>query len=768
MAQTHLLGLPRIGPNRELKWAVEQYWRGERDKEALFAVGRELRHLSWEQQVEQGMDLLTVGDFSWYDQVLDHSLMFNLIPKRFRGVSGLEGLERYFAIARGWQNEELKLGPSPMLKWFDTNYHYLAPELDPETQPYLDAHALLEQVQEAKAFNRPLKTVLIGPLTLLWLSQDTTDNRDSLAQLDSIIVCYQDLLSQLRGNGVEWVQLDEPILCLDLPPAWRAAYERAYTRLAPSGPRLMLATYFEGLRENLTLAFQLPVAGIHIDLVQAPGQLDSALDRLGPNKTLSVGVIDGRSVWRSDLAAALARLEPLQQRLGDRLWLSTSCSLLHVPYRAEREQALPEALRNGLAFTAEKQSELKLLKGALNDPQGAEVKRQIERHTHARKALASLGGRYNEDVRLRLSQIQETDRRRADDQPRRKRLQQQSLQLPLLPTTTIGSFPQDQSIREARKSYREGTLDLAGYESVMKRTIRKTLQLQESLGLDVLVHGEPERNDMVEYFGERLEGLATTQFGWVQSYGTRCVKPPIIFGDCQRRTGLTLDWMKVALDETTKPLKGMLTGPVTLIAWSFVRDDLPLYQIADQLALCLRDEIKDLEDLGIPVVQVDEPALRELLPLRESDHAAYLRWAVDAFRLATAGASSTTQIHTHMCYSQFSDIMPNIKALDADVITIEAARGELALVRDLHQASYTADVGPGIYDIHSPLVPSVAELQQRLAAVLEYLPAGQLWVNPDCGLKTRSWSQVETSLKAMVAAARKQREILKQDTAVIP
>jgi 5-methyltetrahydropteroyltriglutamate--homocysteine methyltransferase len=767
MAKVHLLGLPRIGPNRELKWALEKYWRGETGRDALFSVGRRLRHDAWRHQAEQGVDLLTVGDFSWYDQVLEHSLMFNLIPKRFRDIPDLAGLDLYFAMARGWQKGDLKLGPSPMLKWFDTNYHYLAPELDDETQPRLDAAPLLEQAQEALALQKPLKVVLIGPVTLLWLSRIQKDSEDDRLQLlDNLTDCYLNLFQQLQEAGVEWIQLDEPALCVDLPSVWRAAYERTYQRLAASRLQVLLATYFEGLRDNLTLAFQLPVAAVHIDLVRAPGQLIGALDRLGPNKALSVGIIDGRNVWRTDLTATLDWLIPLQERLGERLWLSTSCSLLHVPYSTRRETGLPVALREGLAFAEEKQAELALLKAALHQPGDKAVITRLETATAALEALAALAGRRHPDIRRRLEGTAADDRRRNHNQVTRKQLQQQALNLPLLPTTTIGSFPQDQAIRKARKAFREGALDLVGYKAEMEAVIRETLRLQESLGLDVLVHGEPERNDMVEYFGERLEGLATTEYGWVQSYGSRCVKPPVIFGDCRRRTGLTLDWMEVARQATSKPLKGMLTGPVTLIAWSFVRDDIPLAQVADQLALCLRDEIGDLEGLGIRIVQVDEPALRELLPLRQADRPAYLEWAVGAFRLATAGADSATQIHTHMCYSHFADILPSIKALDADVITIEAARGELALVRDLHGAAYTADVGPGIYDIHSPLVPSADEMQKRLARILEYLPAEQVWVNPDCGLKTRDWEQVKTALGAMVTAARRQRDIVLREAAV--
>ncbi|WP_166256563.1 5-methyltetrahydropteroyltriglutamate--homocysteine S-methyltransferase [Marinobacter salicampi] len=769
MAKLHLLGLPRIGPDRELKWALEKHWRGDLDQTGLQAVAAQLRQSAWQQQAERDLDLITVGDFSLYDQVLDHSLMFNLIPKRFRGTPGLTGLDRYFALARGWQGGEHKLGPSPMLKWFDTNYHYLAPELDQGTQPELDATALLAQVSQAQALGKPLKVTLIGPITLLWLSQaDTEEGFQRLDLLEPLLQCYLSLSQQLNNVGITWLQLDEPALCVDLPADWRAACERAYNRLAASQLDILLATYFEGLRENLSLAFQLPVAAVHIDVVRAPDQLVGALDRLGPNKQLSLGVIDGRNIWRTDLESALERLRPVQERLGDRLWLSTSCSLLHAPYSAAREAHLPEALHRGLAFAEEKQAELELLKAALNEPDSTRVTQQLDDASSALAALASLPGRSNDRVRQRQDQVTEADRRRGQNAAARKKIQQQTLNLPLLPTTTIGSFPQDQAIRETRKAFRQGSLDEAGYQARMAAAIEKTVRLQEDLGLDVLVHGEPERNDMVEYFGDRLEGFATTRFGWVQSYGSRCVKPPVIFGDCQRRTGLTLDWMAIARKATAKPLKGMLTGPVTIIAWSFVRDDLPLARVADQLALCLRDEVRDLEALGIDIVQVDEPALRELLPLRKTDRPAYLAWAVDAFRLATSGASSGTQIHTHMCYSQFGDIMANIRALDADVITIEAARGELVLVRDLHEAGYSADVGPGVYDIHSPLVPSAEEMQKRLGQILLHLPAGQVWVNPDCGLKTRNWDQVETALTAMVEAARQQRKLLARELVAAP
>lgn len=754
MAQVHLLGLPRIGPDRELKWALENFWRGASTADDLREVGRQLRFDGWRQQIQQGADLLTVGDFSWYDGVLDHSLMFDLIPRRFRDGPVLSGLDRYFSLARGHNDGGRKLGPSPMLKWFDTNYHYLAPELDTETQPRLDAQSLLEQVAEALTFEVPVKVVLIGPVTLLWLSQTTHPDQEArLKHLDALTECYVGLLEALSKAGVAWVQLDEPALCVDLPPAWRTAYERTYQRFCTAPVPLILATYFDGLRDNTTLAFQLPVAAVHIDLIRAPAQLVGALDRLGPNKVLSVGVVDGRNIWRTDLGRTLAMLRPVHDRLGQRLWLSTSCSLLHVPYSTAREKTLPHSLRNGLAFADEKLAELALLKQALNQPDAVAVASRLERAAHALADLAAHPGRSHEPTRARLQRITGSDRLREQAHAERKKLQQALHHLPLLPTTTIGSFPQDQDIRQARKALREGKLTLDEYRAQMAESIVQTIRLQEALGLDVLVHGEPERNDMVEYFAERLDGFEATTFGWVQSYGSRCVKPPIIYGDCRRRTGLTLDWMAVAQAATTKPLKGMLTGPVTMIAWSFVRDDIPASTVADQLALCLRDEIEDLESLGISITQVDEPALRELLPLRQSDRQEYLQWAIAAFRLATAGASASTQIHTHMCYSQFKDIMADIKALDADVITIEAARGELGLVQDLCRAGYTADVGPGIYDIHTPLVPTATEMKARLTEILDHLPAEQVWVNPDCGLKTRSWAEVKPALEAMVAVA---------------
>lgn len=761
MAKLHLLGLPRIGPDRELKWALEAYWRGALDAESLRRVGERLQHQNWQYQIEQDVDLVTVGDFSWYDQVLDHSLMFNLIPRRFRAVPELAGMDLYFGLARGWQDGCRKIGPSPMLKWFDTNYHYLAPELDDQTFPELHAGPLLEQVRRAQPLGKALKVTLIGPVTLLWLSKVQPDSTgDALDLLETLTGCYLRLIDQLKEAGAQWVQLDEPALCVDLTGPWRSAYERCYTRLAGSTLPIMLATYFGGLRENLTLAFQLPVAAVHIDLVRAPEQLTGALDRLGPNRALSLGVVDGRNIWRSNLEAILETLVPIQERLGDRLWLSSSCSLLHVPYSVGAESGLPQALREGLAFAWEKQAELALLKDSLNDPGKAAIVERVGAAQAAFCGLAAIPGRRDPTVSDRLSRIDGDSRSRGLDPARRKIAQQRILNLPLLPTTTIGSFPQDQAIRQARKAFREGRLSAGDYREQMEAAIENTVHLQERLGLDVLVHGEPERNDMVEYFGEQLEGMATTRLGWVQSYGSRCVKPPIIFADCKRSGGLTLEWMDVARAATRKPVKGMLTGPVTIIAWSFVRDDIPLPVVADQLALCLRDEITDLESAGTNIIQVDEPALRELLPLRESDRPAYLDWAVGAFRLATGAAKTPTQIHTHMCYSQFRDIMPSIKALDADVITIEAARGELALVRELKGAGCTSDLGPGIYDIHSPLLPSAEEMQNRLARILDYLPPEQVWVNPDCGLKTRNWEQVESALAAMVEAAHRQRRKL--------
>ncbi len=770
MTTLHYIGVPRIGPDRELKWAIERYWRGDASFADLAATGAALRQQQWQRQLDSGADLLCVGDFAWYDQVLEQSLWFGIVPRRFRqalppGDDAQQKADRVFAVARGLEargDNQPECAASPMRKWFDTNYHYLVPEWDPKTRPTFNAGPLLEQISEARLIHPRVKVQLAGPLTFLKLASFEGITPDEA--LDRLVPVYQELLQALANAGVTWVQLDEPCLCTDLDPAWRALAERAYSFLSGGPLPLLVATYFAGLEDNLSLATSLPVQGLHIDLVSDPGQLTGVLDRLGPNKVLSAGVINGRNIWRADLGRLWQDLKMVQQHLGERLWLSTSCSLLHVPYRAAREELHPVQLGGALAFMEEKQQELRALALRLSGADEDRWQPVFDHNRRAREALARSAARTNTAVLDRVAAASNIDGYRSQPFEVRHALQQRRLNLPLLPTTTIGSFPQTPAIRASRQAFRRGDLDRAAYEDVMQEAIADAITRQEKLGLDVLVHGEAERNDMVEYFGEQLEGFVSTGHGWVQSFGTRCVKPPVIYGDVYRPAPMTVRWIDYAQNLTQKPVKGMLTGPTTMMAWSFVRDDRAFGEIASQIALALADEVRDLEQAGVAIIQVDEPALREKLPIRKMARRQWLAEATRAFRLTTASVDGATQIHTHMCYSQFEDILEGIKALDADVITIEAARSEMALVRDLATAGYQGEIGPGLYDIHSPLVPTTETLVHRLRRVLAAFPAQRIWVNPDCGLKTRQWPETEAALIAMVSAARKVREALPESS----
>ncbi|WP_404361805.1 5-methyltetrahydropteroyltriglutamate--homocysteine S-methyltransferase [Marinobacter sp.] len=763
MVTLHYIGVPRIGPARELKWATESYWHGRSTLDDLRETGRVLRQTQWERQRETGAAFVTVGDFTWYDQILEQSLLLGIVPERFRDIPPGEHEDRVFSIARGASGAGGKdHAASPMRKWFDTNYHYLVPEWDASTRPALAAGELLAQIGEAREVMSDVKVQLAGPATYLWLS----DLRGLEAEeaLDRLIPVYQQLLTVIQQQGVAWVQLDEPILCLDLSSHWRSLIEKAYNRLAGSPVPLLVATYFGGLEDNLSLALQLPVAGIHVDLVSAPDQLTGVLDRLGPNKVLSAGVINGRNIWRADLDRIYQDLAPAHDRLGDRLWLSTSCSLLHVPYSASGEADSSGPVTDALAFMEEKQLELGALARRMNENNPRSWQPVFTQNRQALDAIAASNLRTNPEVAGRLAAIQDSDRNRSQTFPERKAVQHQLLRLPPLPTTTIGSFPQTADIRRARQEYRQQMISEADYHCIMEAAIRDSIKRQELIGLDVLVHGEPERNDMVEYFSDALAGYTTTRQGWVQSYGTRCVKPPVIYGDIYRECPLTLPWAIFAQSLSDRPVKAMLTGPTTMVAWAFVREDQPLASVTDQIALALRDEIAELEKSGLKIIQVDEPALREKLPLRKSAQAGWLEQATGAFRLATAGVAPETQIHTHMCYSRFGDILEGIKALDADVITIEAARSDLALLEELAASGYAGDLGPGIYDIHSPLVPNEGQLTEMLENILAAFPAERLWINPDCGLKTRGWPEVEAALSAMVGAARNVRSRLLEKT----
>ncbi|WP_010484458.1 5-methyltetrahydropteroyltriglutamate--homocysteine S-methyltransferase [Pseudomonas sp. S9] len=758
MAVSHSLGFPRIGRDRELKKALEAHWRGELDEAGLRAVGRQLRAAHWQLQKDAGIDLLPVGDFAWYDQVLTHSLTFGVIPQRFRPDVGQPTLDTLFGMARGVSKSCCGgAHAQEMTKWFDTNYHYLVPEFSVDQRFQLSWEQLFEEVAEAQALGQKFKPVVIGPLTYLWLGKAKGDEFDKLDLLERLLPLYGEILGRLAALDVEWVQIDEPILGLDLPQDWKNAFERAYHLLQHAPLKKLVATYFSGLEDNLGLVVGLPVDGLHVDWVRAPEQLPLLIDRLPSYKVLSLGVVNGRNVWRCDLGAALQALKQAQVRFGDNLWVAGSCSLLHSPVDLQPEDALDTELKGWLSFAVQKCSEIALLGKALNDPESAEVKAALAESAQVQLSRKQSKRIHKPEVQARLSAVTAADSQRKSAFVERIDLQRERLQLPAFPTTTIGSFPQTASIRLARQSFKQGKLSGAEYTEAMFSEIRHAVQVQEDLGLDVLVHGEAERNDMVEYFAEQLDGYAFTRFGWVQSYGSRCVKPAVIFGDLSRPKAMTVEWIRYAQGLTSKVMKGMLTGPVTMLMWSFPREDVSPEVQARQLALAIRDEVVDLERAGIKIIQIDEAAFREGLPLRKAAWQYYLDWATEAFRLCASGVQDQTQIHTHMCYSEFNDVIESIAAMDADVITIETSRSDMELLDAFEAFDYPNDIGPGVYDIHSPRVPETAEIIKLMTKAVQRIPAERLWINPDCGLKTRGWAETEAALVNMVAAARQLR-----------
>jgi 5-methyltetrahydropteroyltriglutamate--homocysteine methyltransferase len=753
MAHAHTLGFPRIGAHRELKFALESFWRNDTSESELQAAGRGLRAHHWSVQAQAGMDWVTVGDFAWYDHVLNTLALLGAIPSRFKFDPRQLSLPEYFTLARG-SKEHFAM---EMTKWFDTNYHYLVPEWTPEVSFDGGVDWLFDEVAEARAQGYRAKVALVGPLTLLYLGKIKSGLAHKLDLLPRVVAGYQKVLERLQAAGVEWVQIDEPILALELDGAWRDAFAPTYAALAKTAPSLLLTTYFDEVREHAALLRELPVAGVHLDLVRGAGQLSDFLEDWPQDRVLSAGIVDGRNIWRTDLDAALAALAPAQRALGDRLWIGSSCSLLHVPVDLAHEAKVDDELKSWLAFATQKLDEIAALKTALND--GTEsVQTQFAVARAAVAARRSSTRIHNAVVQKRLANVSDADQRRSADFNARIARQQAKWQLPPFPTTTIGSFPQTAEIRHARAAFKRGDLSHLDYLNRMRDEIREVVRKQEELGLDVLVHGEPERNDMVEYFGEQLWGYGFTANGWVQSYGSRCVKPPFIYGDVYRPEPMTVGWSQFAQSLTEKPMKGMLTGPVTMLQWSFVRDDQPRETTALQIALALRDEVRDLEQGGIGMIQIDEPAFREGLPLKQRDWTHYLDWAVRAFRISASGVSDETQIHTHMCYSEFNDILPWIAALDADVITIETSRSDMELLDGFGKYSYPNDIGPGVYDIHSPRVPQMAEMERLLRKARGVIPDERLWVNPDCGLKTRSWKETSEALSNMVQAARTLRQ----------
>ncbi|RJG06305.1 5-methyltetrahydropteroyltriglutamate--homocysteine S-methyltransferase [Noviherbaspirillum cavernae] len=762
MAHAHTLGFPRIGAHRELKFALESFWRGESSEAALQETGRALRARHWAMQADAGMDFVTAGDFAWYDQVLNTLALLGAIPSRFKFDPKRLSLTEYSTLARG-SREHFAM---EMTKWFDTNYHYLVPEWTADVGFDGGVDWLFDEIAEARNTGHRVKPVLVGPLTLLYLGKIKSGLTHKLDLLPRVVAGYQRVLQRLQEAGVEWVQIDEPILALELDAAWRDAFQPTYAALAKATPHLLLATYFDEVREHAALLRELPVAGVHLDLVRGAGQLGEVIADWPQERVLSAGIVDGRNIWRADLDAALAKVQTLHGVLGDRLWIAPSCSLLHVPVDLAHENKLDDELKGWLAFAAQKLDEIVALKRAVNGDADA-VNAAFAASRAAVAARKSSPRIHNALVQKRLAKVADADAQRASGFSERIAKQQARWKLPLFPTTTIGSFPQTAEIRQARAAYKRGDIGHLDYLNKMRDEVRLAVERQEELGLDVLVHGEPERNDMVEYFGEQLWGYGFTVNGWVQSYGSRCVKPPFIYGDVYRPEPMTTGWSTFAQSLTEKPMKGMLTGPVTMLQWSFVRDDQPRDTTALQIALALRDEVCDLEKAGIGMIQIDEPAFREGLPLKARNWPHYLDWAVRAFKISAAGVGDETQIHTHMCYSEFNDILPWIAAMDADVITIETSRSDMELLDGFGEFAYPNDIGPGVYDIHSPRVPRVAEMERLLQKARGVIPDARLWVNPDCGLKTRGWPETSEALANMVLAARLLRQAVESEQQTI-
>lgn len=752
------LGFPRIGARRELKKAVEGFWKGNVSEADLQKKAKEIRAENWKFQKEQGIDLIPSNDFSFYDQILDTIALFGAVPDRYKFNGGNVDLKTYFAMARGAQTDGLDVVAMEMSKWFDTNYHYIVPEFKQGQTFKLSSTKIFDEYKEAKALGIETKPVIVGPLTFIRIGKTHGENVDLGELLDNLLPVYEEVLQKLEAEGAKWVQIDEPALALDACDQSRAAFKKAYERLAKaSGLHIQLATYFDDCAENLETALNLPVAALHIDLVRAPQQLDKALAAAPASLKLSLGVVDGRNIWKNNLANSIATVKKAVEKLGeDRVIVAPSCSLLHTPVDLDQEEKLDAEVKQWLAFARQKVKEISTIKTAINDGEGAvaEVLAENKAAAEARKTSTRI---HDKAVKARAKDISSAMLNRQSPYAERREAQK-ALGLPLLPTTTIGSFPQTQEVRAARAQFKAGELNREQYDAFLGKETTNCIRYQENAGIDVLVHGEFERNDMVEYFGEQLNGFVFSQFGWVQSYGSRCVKPPIIFGDVSRPKAMTVRWAEYAQAQTEKHMKGMLTGPVTILQWSFVRDDQPRSETCKQIALAIRDEVIDLETAGIKIIQIDEAALREGLPLRKNAWKDYLQWAVDSFRITASGVKDETQIHTHMCYSEFNDIIEAVADMDADVISIETSRSAMELLEAFVNFKYPNEIGPGVYDIHSPRVPNKAEMTKLLHKALEVLNPEQVWVNPDCGLKTRGWKEVEPALIAMVEAAKDIRE----------
>lgn len=765
---THNLGFPRIGAQRQLKKACEQYWAGAITRTELFLTAKKIREENWLLQKQAGIEMIPCNDFAFYDQVLDASLLFGAVPQRYTPVAtdikDNTEIDLYFAMARGYQQNGLDITAMEMTKWFDTNYHYIVPEFTAAQQFRILSDKLFNEFNECKRVTGTTpKPVLIGPITYLLLGKEKQQGFDRLDLLKKLLPVYIDVLKKLEEAGAIWVQIDEPFLVTDLTEKQKQAYQYAFKEIRnKTNLKLLLATYFEGLHENTELAASLPVCALHLDLVRAPQQIDDVLKVIPPKMSLSLGVVDGRNIWKNDYSRSLALIEKAKAVIGEeRIMLAPSCSLLHSPVDLDGETAIDGEIKNWMAFAKQKLDEVCALKKILAGDTAL-----LKINTQAIESRRSSTRIHKQVVKDRMAGIKDGDAKRNREFAERQNIQQKRFNLPLFPTTTIGSFPQTDEIRQLRAKLKKGDLTLKQYEEDIEEATISAIRVQEEIGLDVLVHGEFERNDMVEYFGEQLDGFLFTKNGWVQSYGSRCVKPPVIAGDVSRPHDMTVKWSVFAQAQTSKLMKGMLTGPVTILQWSFVRDDQPRWQTAFQIALAIRDEVVALEKAGIKVIQIDEPAIREGLPLRKKDGPAYLEWAVKAFRLSASGVQDETQIHTHMCYSEFNDIMEHIAKMDADVITIETSRSQMELLEAFARFKYPNEIGPGVYDIHSPRVPTVEEMVQLLEKAVALLPVKNLWVNPDCGLKTRRWTETIAALKNMVQAAQQAREKVEQPALV--
>jgi 5-methyltetrahydropteroyltriglutamate--homocysteine methyltransferase len=766
---TNNLGYPRIGSQRELKKACELYWAGKTTLKNLYQVGRNLRQENWQLQRDAGIDIIPSNDFSFYDQVLDMSLTVSAIPERYHEVilnKNNAELDLYFAMARGFQKDGLDITAMEMTKWFDTNYHYIVPEFHKDQPFKLFSTKVIDEFYEARQLGILTKPVLIGPVSYLLLGKEKEAGFDRIDLIRNLLPVYIELLKRLDKLDVQWVQFDEPFLSLDLTEKEKKAFVYAYGEIRKEFPALktIVATYFEGLRDNVTLATSLPVCALHLDLVRAPEQLDAVLNHVPDKMTLSLGVVDGRNIWINDFAKSLALIEKATSRLAfNRVMIAPSSSLLHSPcdlvLETNDKVLLPE-IKSWMAFARQKLHEVSILKQLATLGKGSsQTFADNQRKIDNRKTSTLI---HNPSVKAKVAAITDADAQRAHPFATRKKKQQAALNLPLFPTTTIGSFPQTTEVRNWRAQWKKGELTQDEYDALLRTATQDAIRWQNEIGLDVLVHGEFERNDMVEYFGEQLAGYVFSKNGWVQSYGSRCVKPPIIFGDVSRPQPMTVAWAQYAQSLSNKPVKGMLTGPVTILQWSFVRDDQPRSETAFQIALAIREEVVDLEKAGIQVIQIDEPAIREGLPLRKIDWQTYLQWAVKAFRISASGVRDETQIHTHMCYSEFNDIIQNIADMDADVITIECSRSQMELLDAFADFNYPNEIGPGVYDIHSPRVPSREEMVSLMRKASAVVPAAQLWVNPDCGLKTRHWDETRKALVEMVEAARELRAGVKE------